>query len=593
MNILEFNREKARLNANINNYKYSRRMDHPKAKQYVTELCLLYIKAGVEPRTTFGYYELWEALNSGSMMEEETVYAKTPKRETAKELLSKAEIKYITKFMSNPSYRMDNKIEILMNEFKVDEDTLHSWFMDLNISTVSSQFEKAKFHSLKPAQRYIISSAQTASAVYKPFFENMLAYAEFIGAEVGIIATRYKNPTSVHRIEGDVWDERVLPYLTAQRQNLHEGIVLLGDLKIQATATSPTTGLDSVEGSASCIIGSPAVEFRPIATLPEERQKFLMSTGSVTNPSFTDTKAGSVAAEFHRYGFIVVEIESDETVHFRNVVGESDGSFNDLVYRVEDSRIGTEDVGTMVWGDSHYAQKIQEVTDAFRGMCTDLGISKSILHDVWDSKNLNVHNFNNPVEQYRLLKDPKNSLQAEIDQLIEELFWFEDNMEETIVVRSNHDDMLDRAMYQGDWKKNLANAELFVQFLSLTLSGKAPKGIIPYIIEDYFDRVKALGVEDSYVQTGVQLALHGHKGASGSKGSLNQFAKLPIPNIIGHSHAPHIKGNTYQVGISCGMSHGYNQGLSKWAYAGVTLNNRGIRQLIVLNKDTLTYTTLY
>ena len=134
---------------------------------------------------------------------------------------------------------MNNKIEILMNEFKVDEDTLHSWFMDLSISTISSQFEKAKFHSLKPAQRYIISSAQTASAVYKPFFENMLAYAKFIGAEVGIIATRYKNPTSVHKIEGDVWDERVLPYLTAQRQSLHEGIVLLGDLKIQATATSP------------------------------------------------------------------------------------------------------------------------------------------------------------------------------------------------------------------------------------------------------------------------------------------------------------------------------------------------------------------
>ena len=89
---------------------------------------------------------------------------------------------------------------------------------------------------------------------------------------------------------------------------------------------------------------------------------------------------------------------------------------------------------------------------------------------------------------------------------------------------------------------------MFVQFLSLTLSGKAPKGIIPYIIEDYFDRVKALGVEDSYVQTGVQLALHGHKGASGSKGSLNQFAKLPIPNVIGTFTCSHIKGNTYQVG---------------------------------------------
>ena len=120
----------------------------------------------------------------------------------------------------------------------------------------------------------------------------------------------------------------------------------------------------------------------------------------------------------------------------------------------------------MVWGDSHYAQKIQEVTDAFRGMCTDLGISKSILHDVWDSKNLNVHNFNNPVEQYRLLKDPKNSLQAEMDQLIEELFWFEDNMEETIVVRSNHDDMLIELCIKGTGKRILLMQNCLYNFLA-------------------------------------------------------------------------------------------------------------------------------
>ena len=63
--------------------------------------------------------------------------------------------------------------------------------------------------------------------------------------------------------------------------------------------------------------------------------------------------------------------------------------------------------------------------------------------------------------------------------------------------------------------------------------------------------------------------------------------------IIGHGHAPHIVGGCYEVGISCGMDHGYNSGLSGWAYNGVTLNKYGKRQSITFNKETLTYTTLY
>ena len=70
-----------------------------------------------------------------------------------------------------------------------------------------------------------------------------------------------------------------------------------------------------------------------------------------------------------------------------------------------------------------------------------------------------------------------------------ELKWFDSNMERTIVVASNHDDMLDRAMYQGDWRDNLKNAEIFIDMLKITLSGQAPKGIIPYHISKYFSLI--------------------------------------------------------------------------------------------------------
>ena len=141
---------------------------------------------------------------------------------------------------------------------------------------------------------------------------------------------------------------------------------------------------------------------RTVPVLPNQKQKFLYSTGTVTVPSFTDSVAGGKAGEHHTYGFIVVEIESDEVVHLRSVSASDDGSFNDLIYRVENETITKEKVDTLVWGDSHFAQKDPNITDAFRRVWRDLSIKNSVLHDVWDSESINVHNVKNPVVQHQL-----------------------------------------------------------------------------------------------------------------------------------------------------------------------------------------------
>ena len=59
-------------------------------------------------------------------------------------------------------------------------------------------------------------------------------------------------------------------------------------------------------------------------------------------------------------------------------MAESDGTFNDLMFRVQDNEGFIEDVGAMNWGDSHLHKK-KKVTDAFRGVCTDLGIKSIFL----------------------------------------------------------------------------------------------------------------------------------------------------------------------------------------------------------------------
>jgi len=507
--------------------------------------------------------------------------------------ISKEDQKYIKRICNNSNINLDEKLDILTVYYDTDIETMQEMINFLGMSLSQSQFSAAKLHTLKKKQRYIISSAQTASPVNIKFLNNIEAYAKFIDAEIGIIATRYRNPTSIWKEEGDVWDERTHKYLIANRQYLHNDVLLLGDLKIQATSPNPTSGIELFGDNASVIVGAPRIEMRSIPVLPNKKQKFLYSTGSVTMPSFTDSVAGGKAGEHHTYGFVVVEIESDEIVHLRSVSASSDGSFNDLIYRIEDETVFEEEVDTLVWGDSHFAQKEERVTEAFRKLCTDLSIKNSVLHDVWDSESINVHNVKNPVVQHQLMKEGKDDLKKELDQMVSELTWFEQNMEQTLVIASNHDDMLDRAMVVSDWRDNLKNAEIFVKMLKLTLSGKAKEGIIPYCINKKFSKVHALGVNDSYIRFGVELAIHGHKGPNGSKGSIQSFSKLSNKTIIGHSHSPAIKWGCYQVGISCQMQHGYNNGLSGWAYASCSLNKHGKRQMIILNKDTLTYTTLY
>lgn len=506
--------------------------------------------------------------------------------------LSDKDKKFLKRIL-NSDMKINDKLQTLQDKFDLSIEKIKEMIDFYGLILAESQFAMAKSHILSKKKRYIISSAQNASPVNKDFLANIEAYAKFINAEIGIIATRYRNPTSIYHEEGDIWEKELHKYLTATRQKLHKNLIMLGDLKIQATAPNPTNGIELMGKGASVIVGSPRIEMRVVPVLPEQEQIFLYSTGSVTYPNFTDTVAGGKSAEHHSYGFVVVEIESKDVVHIRSVSADDNGSFNDLIYRVEEGKVYTESVETLVWGDSHFAKKDENVTNAFRGLCNDLGITTSVLHDVWDSESINVHNQNNPVVQHKLFKEGKDSLKKEIKQMKQELNWFEENMEKTIVVASNHDDMLDRAMVQSDWRNNLKNAETFIKFLNLTLSGKASNGVIPYIINKNFRDIHALGLNDSFVKHGVELALHGHKGPNGSKGNINSFSKLAIKTIIGHDHSPAIRWGCYRVGISCKMDHDYNKGLSGWAYAGVTLNKHGKRQLIVFHRNTLTYTTLY
>ena len=75
-----------------------------------------------------------------------------------------------------------------------------------------------------------------------------------------------------------------------------------------------------------------------------------------------------------------------------------------------------------------------------------------ILHDVFDGYSISHHTMKNPFIQYGKEVRDENNLQKEIDEMLEGLDNFSHHPK-VVVVRSNHDDFIDRWLIAGDWKK--------------------------------------------------------------------------------------------------------------------------------------------
>jgi len=494
--------------------------------------------------------------------------------------------------LKNDHFSVEEKETALCKEFNTSKELLNAWLYELGIENVSSQLRRARERSIcTDKKRFIITSAQTASPVNHALFENMKVYAKAIDATIGVIATRYKNPTSIYNQTSDWWESSIDKYLIASRQNIHKRVSVLADVKIQATSQQPINSTALIEDQKSTIIGSPKIQMRPYACFDGDVQKFTYSTGSITYPSFSDTAIGAKAKEHHSFGFVVIEIESDRVVHIRSVSAKKDGSFNDLTYHIENGKITEEKGGVMIWGDSHVHHEVPEITKTFQNIQTDFGCKIAVLHDVFDSYNLNPHDKKNP---FKGIFNQYGSLQNEFNHMFRYLEWFEKQKVITYVVHSNHNDMVDRMLKDVNMASiDKVDRRLFIEMLYHTSEGLNPKGAVAGIIDrKNYKYIKTLSLHDNLSIHGVELSLHGHRADGGAKGNINAFARMCTKTVTGHIHYPFIEGGAYGVGISCGDKHGYNSGASKWALSCCILNRHGKRQNIIINKESLTYTTI-
>lgn len=533
------------------------------------------------------------------------------------------------------SIKWDDRIRILMELTQKSARTVQKWAKKLGLKEKSEvespEFIKAKERKINPKKkRFIITWAQNDTPVHRKFLSNLEEYAKFIKADIHVIAGRYKNPTSVFTDRSyDRWHSRVTPYLDAARHDVHKYLSIMSDVKIQPTAVNPMTGLEGMSGINSCVFGSPKVQLDMIPVLEGCKPKMMVTTGACTVKNYTDSKAGKKGEFHHTLGFVVVEIKDEETFFIRQVTATDDGDFIDLMNSVQ--FIGTEEeiqfdttidrvnwnaenfgddpvtvlgetkiekideIEACVLGDIHFGKEDPVVLEQTLDLLGHLRPKHVVLHDVFDGDSINHHESKDPFAQYRKEVRGKNSLKGEIEYMLDQLERFS-QFENVVIVRSNHDDFLDRWLKNGDWKKQPTpkNSMEYMEYSQMLLRQYAEsedvKGVIPEIINGRFPEFVTLGRSDSYIVKGWELAQHGDVGASGSRGSVQQFRRLNAKMIVGHYHAPSRKDGVVAVGTSTYLRVGYNIGASSWLQShAIILPNGKVQHIHFIDGEFTTF----
>ena len=155
-------------------------------------------------------------------------------------------------------------------------------------------------------------------------------------------------------------------------------------------------------------------------------------------------------------------------------------------------------------------------------------------------------------------------------------------VEKLTIVKSNHDEALERYIDEGRWKDDPENLYDACELVRKRIEGVDP---LKYLITDMAkvkrpEQIKWLNRDEDYVVYGIESGAHGDKGGNGSRGSLRGIEKAYHKATVGHSHTAGIWREVYQVGTSTIMKLGYNSGPSSWTNTMCIQYPNGQRQLI-------------
>lgn len=461
----------------------------------------------------------------------------------------------------------------------------------------SKKHKRIKGKVKQKVSRYFITNAQNATPVNSKMWESVQQFCSRNKAELIVIPNRYHNPTSrwSQADESQNWyAAEVVPHLLDKRISLNANLVLLGDIRILPTAVRPTSGMETLTGEKSAILGHNKLELVTIPTPQNSLPKVLMTTGTITVDNYTDSKSGKKGEHHHTYGGIVVEVRGD-AFYFRQVTAGEDGTFYDLNKRYTPNGVESIDsIPALVMGDLHerFADPgvVKATFDNKGSIVNTLNPETVVLHDVLDFYSQNHHHRGKVFTNLAKAQSGDNIVEREIDRLAD---FIRKRLSDrrTVFVPSNHPDALARWVEETDWRGDPLNAEFYlktalamVQSTRMGDSGAVVDCPFAYWMRQKLDGDNYLfpARDETMLIEGISVTDHGDKGPNGARGSIRNFGKLGVKSIIGHSHTPGIMDGVFQVGTSSRLRLEYNSGPSSWLHCHALIYPDGKRTLLAV-----------
>lgn len=446
---------------------------------------------------------------------------------------------------------------------------------------------------------FIITTAQNATPIHKDFWQCLLSAKKAMKAELVVGPVRYKNPTSrwsSSQAGEEIWAPEIVPYMLNSRVRLNSNLVYLGDIKTQPTAVEPLSGFEAITGSESAIVLHTKVQLKSVATPSNKMAKLLMTTGACTVANYTDSRVGKLGEFHHSLSAIIVEIRGKifyaRHVHFDTKTK----SFTDLNRRftTTGSEVAPRPLA-LAMGDTHVDSidpGVLNATFGEGGIVPTLRPQHLIWHDTLDSYSCNPHHFGNPFNALAKRQNGADDVQAEVNRAIKFIHKYTPPKTISVVVSSNHDDMLARWVIKNDWRMDPVNAQFYletalamVKNTYMDASGTHyPDPFTHWLSEASSHRkdIKILKRDESFMLAAVEFGMHGDRGPNGTRGSIKNLRRIGTKSIIGHSHSPGISEGCYQVGTSTRLSLEYVSGPSSWLNTHCILQADGKRQLITV-----------
>jgi LmbE family N-acetylglucosaminyl deacetylase len=442
---------------------------------------------------------------------------------------------------------------------------------------------------LKTKKTFIITTAINGQWAHSKFLEGLDTLAKNYDAKILLLPCH----DPAHNLDNEIewhFDNLLKDYTfvfddITLNSNLH-----IGQMGVNAKQINPTTGLSRIcQGMGSFIFASPkqSLEYDPVSNVKYPHAR--MTTGACTLGNYSSARGNSIrsskiASHDHVVGALIVEIENDQLYHFRQIQADEEGGFCELgkyyLGRAKPKKV----IPKLVMGDYHAGEHDETAIKAWEEIIDKLQVDEVFFHDLFNGKSINHHEEHNIVLRARHAAQGLLSLESElavtgkqVDRILSHK-----SVKKGIVVKSNHDDFLDRWLNEGKFKYDPLNFKAGCLLAGLAVDGTDPleQGLKNYGRIKNTKKLLLLNRDQDYKIAGIELGAHGDKGPNGSRGSKASLERAYGSCVIGHSHTPGILRGVFQVGTSSLFDLGYNKGPSSWMHCSCLVYPNGNRQLI-------------